>query len=212
MPKEMSCRFARFVGLSLVIAGLAAPSAGLAQNSGAGANTGGVLAAQLESDPAAFLALYPQGGLALNLALQGVIQSNPTVSGAIVAAAANATPIQINVIAHVLATAARFYLISNPAAAQSIQLAVANSGNTLLIDAFNAAINETATAALPGGQGGGAGVSPIGDVGGPPPGNPVGNGAGGGGFGGGGGGSGFAGVAFTTTTQALAVSPGVNAR
>ncbi|MGD1036868.1 MAG: hypothetical protein ABR878_06650 [Roseiarcus sp.] len=114
--------------------------------------------AQFKANPQGLLTTYASAGLPLSTQVRNLVLTDPSLVDTLINVAKSANDAQKAAIGAGLAEAARILAATNPQLAAQIQLAVAQSGLGPLITAFIAGSNATETAAVGGGEGGGAGT------------------------------------------------------
>ena len=114
--------------------------------------------AQFKADPQSLLTTYASAGLPLSTRVRSLVLTDPSLVATLIDVAKSGNDAQKSAIGAGLAEAARILAATNPQLAAQIQLAVAQSGLGPLITAFIAGSNATETAAVGGGEGGGAGT------------------------------------------------------
>jgi hypothetical protein len=147
---------AKFVAGSLVGAMLVlSPHFASAQQGG---NLPASTVSSFVANPSQLLTQFPNGGPGMGAQVRGLLQTDRSTLSAVVGLLASSNEAQRKMIAETLAQIAKQYSSSEPAFANQIQQAVANSGLQDVIRAYAEVAGDTGTAATgAGGGGGGAG-------------------------------------------------------
>jgi hypothetical protein len=141
-----------FIGAALVLSAHVAN----AQIAGGAATLPPSVVSAFQANPGQLLTQYPNAGPEFIKQLRDLLSSNKATLQTIIALAKNATEEQRKAMAGVLADVAKAYAAAgDPAFANQIQVAVANSGIPEFAKAYAEAAGDTGTAATGGGGGGG---------------------------------------------------------
>ena len=140
-----------------LICGLMASFLMLSQQAANAQGTTPSTVAAFQANPGQLLSQFPDGGPGLAKQVVDLIGADKTTLAALIALAKTANEDQRKALADGLAQIAKSYAANDPAFANQIQQAVANSGLPEFAKAYAEAAGDTGTASTGGGGGGGGG-------------------------------------------------------